>query len=217
VEVVKLKAADPAICALYRIGTSYENLAENLDTVQFPKSFPQETQDALRDQFAQQSEPMKTKAGDAFAAAVAKARELSLYNDCSQKALVALREKYRPDAFPPMFEETAELKNTGLKGRAVGADMVAGIQPVNTKVNLLNPPAATLALPTGKAAEKTEEKPAVENERPSAGKEDDLSDLAKGMKPPPISSASSEKPEPARKETTKPATKSGSEEPEDNL
>ena len=215
-EVVKLKAADPAICALYRIGTSYENLAENLDTVQFPKSFPQETQDALRDQFAQQSEPMKTKAGDAFSAAVAKARELSLYNDCSQKALVALREKYRPDAYPPMFEETADLKTASLKARAVGADVVGSIQPAVAGVNLLNPPAATLALPTKKAA--AEEKPPVENERPSVGKEDDLSDLGRGMKPASTPSTASEpRPEPTRTETPKPASKAGSDEPEDNL
>ena len=211
-EVVKMKAADPAICALYKIGTAYQNMAESIANAPMPRGAPQELSDAIRDQLTQQATPVREKAADAFAAAVNKSHELQSANECSVSALKALRDGLRPDQFPAMPEETAELSLGSLKIASAGGELLNDIQPV-TAVNLLNPPKATLApVPPRTKAPGAAESPAAA----PAGqiKEDDLSDLSEG-KAPPVAPA----PEPGKPPAEeRPAPhKSSTEEPEDSL
>jgi len=127
-QTVNLKSGDPAICALYKIGLSYDNFVDSLINAPMPRGAPEDLQAAIRAELETQAQPLKDKAAEAFAAAVQKSHELDLYNDCTTKALGQLRETYRPEQFPEMAETPAELKS--VKAQAVGGDVLASIQPI---------------------------------------------------------------------------------------
>ena len=128
VQTVQYGAAEPAICALHRIGMLYDNFADKLVNAPMPPGLDEETEMALRDEFANQATPLKEKATEAFAAAVAKSRELDVFTTCASDSLKKLRETYQPDQYPPMYEEKIALS----KGRelALGGDLLAAIQDV---------------------------------------------------------------------------------------
>jgi len=128
-QTVQFKSGDPAICALYKIGSAYDNFSATLVNAPMPRGAPPELQDAIRDELNNQSQPVKEKAAEAFAAAVQKSQELDLYNDCSAKSLQQLRETYRPDKYPQMMEDVAELKG-GEQLPAAGVGMLASVQPI---------------------------------------------------------------------------------------
>ena len=109
-KTVAFKSADPAICALHKIGLAYDQLAEQLINFPMPKGLPEEVLIELRPQFEQQAEPVKKNAAEAFTAVVTKSQELDVFNPCTIAALEMLRNKYRPDAFPKMREDVMELK-----------------------------------------------------------------------------------------------------------
>lgn len=127
-QTVGFKAGDPAICALYKIGLAYDNFAQELITAPLPKGLPQEFEDAFREEIGKQAEGPKAKATDGFEAAVAKSRELDIYNDCARRALTKLREEYAPDKYPAMIEKTEDLAAAKLK--LAGGDILAAIQEV---------------------------------------------------------------------------------------
>jgi len=56
---------------------------------------------------------------------VAKSQELDISNDCVRKSLTLLRDTYRPDRFPPMYEKLVELK--GIKAEQLGGDLLAAV------------------------------------------------------------------------------------------
>ncbi|QRK05160.1 tetratricopeptide repeat protein [Archangium violaceum] len=128
VQTVQIGAAEPAICALNRIGLIYDNFADKISNAPMPPGIDEETENALRDEFANQAQPLKDSAAEAFSNAVAKSRELDVFNNCAAESLKMLRDTYRPELFPTMFEETVALS----KGRdlAIGGDVLAAIQDV---------------------------------------------------------------------------------------
>ena len=128
VQTVSIGAADPAICALHRIGLVYDNFADRIVNAPMPPGIDEETEIALRDEFNNQAQPLKDQATEAFASAVAKSRELDVFNDCAAQSLKMLRDTYRPEQFPTMFEEKLALT----KGRdlVLGGDVLAAIQDV---------------------------------------------------------------------------------------
>jgi TolA-binding protein len=128
-QTVAFKVGNPAVCALYKIGSAYDNMVSTLVNAPMPRGSSPELQDAIRDELATQANPLREKAAEAFVAAVQKSRELDLYNDCARKSLKLLRETYRPDQFPPMLEEPVQLAQ--LKGEGVvGSPVLAQIQPI---------------------------------------------------------------------------------------
>jgi len=127
-KTVKYNAGDTGICALYKIGLAYANFAETLEKAPMPRGSNQELQDAIRDEMTKQAAAPKEKAAEAFAAAVAKSQELDIANDCAKKSLELLRDGYRPDRFPPVYEQVYEIKQ--VKGQAQGQDLLAAIQLV---------------------------------------------------------------------------------------
>jgi tetratricopeptide (TPR) repeat protein len=127
---VAYKSADPAVCALHKIGMAYDQLADQLINFPVPKGLPEELQLELKPQFDQQAEPIKQKATEAFALAVQKSQELDVFNPCTSAALEMLRSKYAPDRFPRMREETFELKLPADKQIAIGGDLLTTVQPV---------------------------------------------------------------------------------------
>lgn len=128
VQTVQIGAAEPAICALTRIGLIYDNFADKISNAPMPPGIDEETENALRDEFANQAQPLKDSAAEAFGNAVAKSRELDVFNNCASESLKMLRDTYRPELFPTMFEEKVALS----KGRdlAIGGDVLAAIQDV---------------------------------------------------------------------------------------
>lgn len=131
-KTVGFKSADPAICALHKIGMAYDQLADQLVNFPVPAGLPEEILIELKPQFEQQSEPIKKSASEAFTAVVTKSQELDVFNPCTVAALEMLRNKYRPDAFPKMREDVLELKLDAKEAAALGGDVLTTIQPVPT-------------------------------------------------------------------------------------
>lgn len=130
-KTVQFKSADPAICALARIGMAYDQFAEALANPPVPKGIPDELLIEVKAQFEQQAAPVREKAAEAFAATVTKSQELDVFNPCSSKALEMLRNKYKPEQFPKMGEETFELKmENGANASAMGQGLLTTIQTI---------------------------------------------------------------------------------------
>jgi hypothetical protein len=126
---VGFKSGDPAICALYKIGLAYHNMAEAVVNAPMPAGAPPELQDAIREELAGQSQPIKDKAAEAFTVTVQKAQELDIFNDCFKKSLAMLRDTYRPQQFPKMNEEVVDLPSVA-SASAVGQGVLTDIQAV---------------------------------------------------------------------------------------
>ncbi|MHB1844301.1 MAG: tetratricopeptide repeat protein [Deltaproteobacteria bacterium] len=128
-ETVALRSADPAICALWKIGLAYQKFAQALYDAPIPAQFRGQEQlvQAYKDQLAQQAMPVESKAKEAFQSAVAKSRELGVYNDCSEKAHLALR-KYDPASFGDVPELTVALAPSSLA--IPPADLLTSLVPV---------------------------------------------------------------------------------------
>ncbi|MFT3708165.1 MAG: hypothetical protein QM817_10975 [Archangium sp.] len=129
-KTVAFKSADPAICALHKIGMAYDQLAEQLVNFPVPKGLPEEILIELKPQFEQQAEPVKKNAAEAFSAVVQKSQELDVFNPCTVAALEMLRNKYRPEAFPKMREDVMELKDSTGKQPAIGGGVLTSVQPI---------------------------------------------------------------------------------------
>ncbi len=131
-KTVSFKSADPAICALHKIGLAYDQLADQLINFPVPAGLPEDLLIELRPQFEQQAEPVKKNATDAFTAVVQKSQELDVFNPCTEAALEMLRNKYAPQQFPKMREDVMSLKQNTDKTAAIGGDVLTSIQPVPT-------------------------------------------------------------------------------------
>ncbi len=129
---VSFKSADPAICALHKIGLAYDQMADQLINFPVPKGLPEELLIEMRPQFEQQAEPVKKNATDAFTAVVQKSQELDVFNPCTEAALEMLRTKYAPQQFPKMPEDVMQLKAISEKSPVLGGDVLTSIQAVPT-------------------------------------------------------------------------------------
>jgi len=172
--VVALGAPEPAICSLRKIGLAYENMADSVANAPMLRALPPEAQEELKNQLEQQAQPIREKAADHFAAAVAKSRELAIRSDCATKSLQALRTTYRPAQYPPLLEEVANPRQErGVQPPA--PQLLTSVQPANPAVVLKGTAAG---LPPGK--------PVVSRETPApdtSGRQDDASDLRPGQRP----------------------------------
>ncbi|MCP3103857.1 tetratricopeptide repeat protein [Myxococcus sp. K15C18031901] len=144
VQTVALGAPEPSLCALNRIGLAYDHFADRVVNAPMPRGLDEESQQALRDEFSNQAQPLKDKATEAFAATVAKSRELDVFNACAAEALKMLRTTYQPDRYPDMPEEKVALKG---REQLIGGDVLAGIQDV--------PPPAPKAVAEAQKDQKT--------------------------------------------------------------
>jgi TolA-binding protein len=129
-KTVAFKSADPAICALHKIGLGYDQLAEQLTNFPVPKGLPEELLIEVRPQFDQQAEPLKKKALEAFASVVQKSQELDVFNQCTRGALEMLRTKYAPERFPKMPDEVVELKLPAARQPAIGGGLLSTLQGI---------------------------------------------------------------------------------------
>jgi hypothetical protein len=143
-QTVAIGAPESAICALHRIGLTYDNFVDKLVNAPMPPGLDDESAMAIREEFSTQAQPLREKATEAFSAAVAKARELSVFNDCAAQSLAKLRTVYSPEAYPEMPEDKVALKKIAEK--AIGGELLATIQDV--------PPPMVAAVPEKQAQEK---------------------------------------------------------------
>ncbi len=207
-KTVQYKSADPAICALARIGMAYDQFAEALSNPPVPKGIDESLLIEVKAQFEQQAAPVREKAAEAFAATVTKSQELDVFNPCSSKALEMLRNKYKPEQFPKMGEETFELKmEDGYNASSMGQGLLTTIQTIP----VISPE---------KAAELKSNTSGVQGRNVASAKGEDPDTLPPPTKKEePKPEPKTEKPKPGPTKTTPAPTKSNSnnDEPEDSL
>jgi TolA-binding protein len=104
-QVVFLKQAEPAVCALYRIGFGYKRFAQSFYDVPIPKEIRRDPEVVAeyKKQLADAAEPLEAKAVDGLALAVNAARDYGVSNECARQAL-ALLVKAKPDEYGPSPE-----------------------------------------------------------------------------------------------------------------
>lgn len=166
-KTVSFKAADPAVCALYKLGLAYDQFSGQLESPPVPKGIPEELLGEVKAQFADQAKPVRDKAAEAFAAVVNKSQELDVFNKCTSSALEQLRTKYRPAQFPVMKDDVLELKVDTSRAKAVGQDLLVAVQPV-----------------TGGTVERPQPQPQRRPEA-AAAPEGDVPPVGRGAEPPP--------------------------------
>jgi len=159
-ETVAIGAAGPGICALERIGRAYHNFARALYDAPVPRGFSQEEVEMYRAALAEEAMPVEAKAHEAFVTAVAKSRELGVYNACAADALRYLEERHAP-GYAPLVEEPAEVV---VAARSQGVGLLLEEQPIPP------PPPEETPLPSvvnEQAPRPAQPAPAVQ-QRPSA-------------------------------------------------
>jgi len=104
-QVVKLKQAEPAICALYRIGLAYRRFAQTLFDTPIPKELRRDPElvQEYKAQLAQVAEPLDQKAFEGLGLAVNASRDYGVVNDCARQA-TALLAKHKPEEWGPSPE-----------------------------------------------------------------------------------------------------------------
>ena len=98
--VVKMKQAEPAICALQRIGLGYSRFAQALYENPIPKEVKALGKSGVEEykaQLAQVAEPLEKKAVEGYKLAVDASRDYGVTNSCSREASQALRKTSRSD------------------------------------------------------------------------------------------------------------------------
>jgi TolA-binding protein len=104
-EVVKLKQAEPAICALHKIGLGYKRFAQALHDAPIPKEIRGNAEyvEEYRAQIAQVSEPLEQKAVEGLELAMNASRDYGVVNSCAKQA-TAILVKYKPERYGPSPE-----------------------------------------------------------------------------------------------------------------
>jgi TolA-binding protein len=119
-QIVKMKQAEPAICALYKIGFAYERFAQTLFATPVPKEIkrnPEFVQE-YKAQLAQLAEPLRQKAVEGLVLAVNASRDYGVVNDCARSA-IALLTKAKPDEYGPLPEVVPALPSAAAPTLAV--------------------------------------------------------------------------------------------------
>ncbi len=138
-KVVKYKQGEPALCALEKLGNLYLRFVDDVREGPLPPYLTEEEQrQQFRDLLAQQALPVEEQAVEAYSAAVAKSRELMIYNGCAKRALAALK-RLRPEAWPEVVELRVEPDSaqelTPPKGHFLLTELVAP-EPAGTGVEV---------------------------------------------------------------------------------
>jgi len=108
--VVETKQAEPAVCALYKIGLAYQRFGGALRHAPIPKEIRREKAlaEEYRSQLGQLAEAPEKKADEALEYALAKSSELSVSNACS-KATAEILTKTKGDQFGRPLEQVPSL------------------------------------------------------------------------------------------------------------
>jgi hypothetical protein len=110
-DILNAGAGEWGLASLCRLGQVYENMAESLTNSAAPSYLTEDQLEIYRMQLEDTAYPNVERATAAYSQALAKAYELSLYNDNTAFATRRLGE-LRPDDFPGLFEEVPDKKYT---------------------------------------------------------------------------------------------------------
>jgi TolA-binding protein len=129
--VVNLKQAEPAVCALYRIGMLYRRFSETFQSTPVPKEIKANPEylEEYKSQVASVTEPLEQKAVEGLELAVTKSRELGVRNDCA-RAANDLLVKVKPEKYGPTLEVMPEVAVPASVDTVKGYGFVSAIQPV---------------------------------------------------------------------------------------
>jgi tetratricopeptide (TPR) repeat protein len=129
--IVNLKQAEPAVCALYRIGMLYRRFSETFQSTPVPREIKANPEylEEYKAQVASVTEPLEQKAVEGLELAASKSRELGVRNDCA-KAANDLLAKAKPDKFGPSQEAMPALKAPAAADAIKGYGFLTAIQPV---------------------------------------------------------------------------------------
>ncbi len=130
-QVVKLKQAEPAICALYRIGLGYRRFAQALHDAPVPREIRGKAAlvEEYKAQIAQVSQPLEAKAIEGFELATNASRDYGVVNECARQATAYLL-KAKPDHHGPSPETVPEIAAPALTGAPRGYGILTSVQPV---------------------------------------------------------------------------------------
>ncbi len=103
VETVAMRQAEPAVCALTQLGEAQMLLGRAIAASPYPPGLNDEQRKLYRAALSEKAEPLYADARETLQSAAAKARELGVGGQCSQK-LVTLLEKVsaKPEARVPL-------------------------------------------------------------------------------------------------------------------
>ena len=109
--VVETKQAEPAVCALYKIGLAYQRFGGALRHAPIPKEIRREKAlaEEYRTQLGQLAEAPEKKAAEALEYALAKSSELSVSNACSKVTAELLAKTTKGDQYGPPLEQVPPL------------------------------------------------------------------------------------------------------------
>lgn len=145
--VVETKQAEPAVCALYKIGLAYKRFAHAFQAAPVPRELRQNKTfaDEYRAQLNQLAEAPEKKAVEALEYAMTKSRELGVSNACSRAATEILVH-YKPDLYGPPLEQVPPLAAHGgaaAPSRTAGHGLLAALyQPPQPQASGAESPAA---------------------------------------------------------------------------
>jgi tetratricopeptide (TPR) repeat protein len=158
-KIVKRKQAEPAICALERIGLAYNHFTRAFLDNPIPrevKALGKEGIDEYKAQLNQLVEQFgwETKAAEAYQLAVNASRDYGVVNACAREAAEALK-KTKPDAARPSVEVAAPIAAIAPPDAPAGYGLLSDVQPQSTRA--AGRDAALPALKVRGAAAKQEE------------------------------------------------------------
>jgi tetratricopeptide (TPR) repeat protein len=111
-EVVNMKQAEAAVCALFRIGYGYQRFAKVITDAPVPKELRamkrQDVVDEYKAQMAEFAKAPEAKAVEGLEYAMTRAREYGVSNDCSRRAAELLI-KYKAEQYAPPQEVVPSL------------------------------------------------------------------------------------------------------------
>jgi tetratricopeptide (TPR) repeat protein len=152
-QVVLLKQAEPAVCALYKIGFAYKRFAQALYDAPIPKEIRGDKSlvEEYRSLLSQQAEPLESKAIDGLALAVNAARDHGVVNECARQA-TAILVKHKPDEYGPSPELVPAIAPPALPDAPRGYGLLADIEGVPVRAAAHRAPDTVLPPLRGRSA-----------------------------------------------------------------
>jgi len=128
-EIVKMKQAEPAICALYKRGLGNRRFAEAFNAVPIPKEIKNnpELLEEYKAQLAPYTEPLEKNALEAYEVAMKASRDYGVVNDCARAVNAALV-KAKPEVYATSGEVVAEIVPPAPRVAPRGYGPLASIQ-----------------------------------------------------------------------------------------
>lgn len=130
-EVVNLKQAEAAVCALFRIGYGYQRFARVIVDAPVPKELRAMKRQDVIDEYKSQMEGFakapEQKAVEGLEYAITKAREYGIANDCSRKSAELLL-RYKPEQYATPQEALPALALAVPESRQ-GHGLLAALKP----------------------------------------------------------------------------------------